>query len=277
MKHNYHSHTFRCNHAHGTEREYIEMALKNGLQTLGFSDHAPYIFGNDYVSRMRMRTDEITDYYTVLGLLREEYEASAAAGKTAPLDVRIGFEMEYYPDLFDRTLEYMEKSAVMLPSGKKAGLEYLILGQHHTKNAFDGTYAGWETGDVNVLSNYVDQAVKGMETGFFTYFAHPDLINFTGPEDVFRGYMKDMISAAEALDVPLEINLLGMFEEKHYPNRLFWELVADSKCRVVIGCDAHEPFHVGNPDWIARGEAFAASFGIKPVDGLVLKDPFGAV
>ena len=37
MLHNYHTHTFRNHHTVGTEREYIESAIKNGFQTLGFS------------------------------------------------------------------------------------------------------------------------------------------------------------------------------------------------------------------------------------------------
>ena len=32
MLHNYHTHTFRNHHTVGTEREYIESAIKNGFQ-----------------------------------------------------------------------------------------------------------------------------------------------------------------------------------------------------------------------------------------------------
>lgn len=38
---NYHTHTWRCNHAVGTEREYVERAIEGGLKILGFSDHTP--------------------------------------------------------------------------------------------------------------------------------------------------------------------------------------------------------------------------------------------
>ena len=41
---NYHTHTARCNHASGTEREYVEAAIKSGLKILGFADHTPYPF-----------------------------------------------------------------------------------------------------------------------------------------------------------------------------------------------------------------------------------------
>ena len=49
---NLHNHTFRCHHATGTDREYIEAAIRNGVRVLGFSDHTPQIFGTDYVSGM---------------------------------------------------------------------------------------------------------------------------------------------------------------------------------------------------------------------------------
>ena len=41
---NYHTHTHRCNHAIGRERDYIENALSGNLEVLGFADHTPYIF-----------------------------------------------------------------------------------------------------------------------------------------------------------------------------------------------------------------------------------------
>lgn len=44
MLHNYHTHTFRNHHTVGTEREYIESAIKNGFQTPRLSEHAPYRF-----------------------------------------------------------------------------------------------------------------------------------------------------------------------------------------------------------------------------------------
>ena len=39
MLHSYHNHTYLCNHADGTPREYIEKAIQSGIKTFGFSDH----------------------------------------------------------------------------------------------------------------------------------------------------------------------------------------------------------------------------------------------
>ena len=89
MKMNLHTHTPRCHHAIGSEREYIERAIAAGLDTLGFSDHAPMPFEGDYYSTYRMALSDTRGYVDALLKLREEYR-----GK---IDILIGFEAEYYP------------------------------------------------------------------------------------------------------------------------------------------------------------------------------------
>ena len=59
---NFHSHTVRCQHAVGEEREYVEEAIKEGFEVIGFSDHSPYLFKNGYVSRIRMTMSQLEDY-----------------------------------------------------------------------------------------------------------------------------------------------------------------------------------------------------------------------
>ena len=39
---NYHTHTTRCRHAVGADREYVKAAIESGVKILGFSDHAPF-------------------------------------------------------------------------------------------------------------------------------------------------------------------------------------------------------------------------------------------
>ena len=36
---NYHTHTYRCQHASGDVEDYCEAAVEQGLQVLGISDH----------------------------------------------------------------------------------------------------------------------------------------------------------------------------------------------------------------------------------------------
>ena len=59
---NYHTHTWRCNHAAGDEKQYVENALAAGLEILGFSDHSPYIFPAGYYSNFRMKPEQLPGY-----------------------------------------------------------------------------------------------------------------------------------------------------------------------------------------------------------------------
>ena len=90
---NYHTHTQRCGHAIGEDREYIEQAVKNGFGILGFSDHCPWVFPDDYVSDMRMSPQMVDDYFQSLTDLKKEYQND--------IKIYIGFESEYIPELVE--------------------------------------------------------------------------------------------------------------------------------------------------------------------------------
>jgi histidinol-phosphatase (PHP family) len=109
---NYHTHTSRCHHASGTDEEYIQKAIAENIKILGFSDHAPYLYPNGYVSYYKMLPTDIPEYMSSLRALREKYRDK--------IEIIIGYEAEYYPDLWDKTFEFWRESPP----------EYLILGQH---------------------------------------------------------------------------------------------------------------------------------------------------
>lgn len=220
---NYHTHTWRCGHASGTEREYIETAIGAGTKILGFSDHTPYPFPNGYGSRMRMRTDQIEDYVTTILSLKKEYEED--------IEIHLGFETEYYPDCFPALLELYRPYPI----------EYLILGQHHAKNEYDGWYNGAPTKDPYKLSFYVDQCIAAMDTGKFLYIAHPDLIHFTGEDSTYEQEMRRLLAAMKERHIPAEINFYGLMDHRNYPDPRFWRLAGETGVDVVFGNDAHMP------------------------------------
>ena len=71
---NFHTHTTRCRHATGTEREYVEKAIEAGYQILGFSDHSPYLFEEGHVSPYRMKLEELEGYIKTVENLKQEYK-----------------------------------------------------------------------------------------------------------------------------------------------------------------------------------------------------------
>ena len=252
---NYHTHTYRCGHAEGGERDYIERALQSGLKILGFSDHTPYdFFDSEPRNRpMRMMPEELPGYAASLRALAEEYRDR--------IEIRLGVEAEYYPKYFTRLLELLREN----------GVEYMILGQHFLGNEIGDAYAGRPTLDRKQLSRYVSQTVEALETGLFTYFAHPDLIHFIGSRSVYDREMRALCRAALAAGTPLEINLLGVREGRHYPNERFWQLAAEEGNPVVLGCDAHHPDDLLDREAEARALALVERLGLNRLDTVPLR------
>lgn len=248
MRYSYHNHTYRCNHAFGEEKEYIERAIEAGIEEFGFSDHVPMPFEGEYYSYFRMRPSELDGYFYVLEGLRREYASD--------IKIRIGFEAEYYPAVFERMTELL--------SGYP--YEYLILGQHALGNEEGDIYCSRECRDESQLKRYVDQVIEGIRTNKFLYVAHPDIFNFVGDMEYYKAEMSRLCRAAAEADILLEINTLGLREGRCYPNEEFWRLAASLGCRAVIGADAHMPEHVFDPYAVSLAEKLASRAGIEVID-----------
>lgn len=252
---NYHTHTYRCGHAVGEDRQYVETAIRRGLQVLGFSEHVPMPFPDGHESRFRVPRRLLEDYVRCVLDLRAEYKDD--------IDIRLGFEAEYYPDLFEAMLRMLSPYPV----------DYMLLAQHFNDSR-EPIYNPNLQMSREALGKYVDMVVAGMETGKFSCVAHPDLFYFGGPDRVYRQEMARLCRRARELDVPLEINILGLRTGRCYPNDLFWPLVKEAGCRAVLGCDAHAPEDVADPEQLRLAMAFAQRFGLVPEEQIPLKRPF---
>lgn len=250
---NYHTHTWRCNHATGTEEEYVQSALGRGIRILGFSDHTPYPFPGDYCSSFRMRMELLDGYIDTVEALRRDHRDQ--------IEIHLGLEAEYYPAYFQELLAILRDSP----------MEYLILGQHFVGNEIGEHYSGAPTADPKILQRYCNQVIEAMQTGLFTYLAHPELIHFEGEHRVYQENMRRICKEAKCCGIPLEINLLGLGTGRHYPNRTFLELAAEEGCAVILGCDAHEPEALADTAIENRALAMAGEFGLEVLDTVSLR------
>lgn len=252
---NYHTHTYRCGHAQGEEREYVQQAIAGGIKLLGFSDHTPYDFFDSQPRNrpMRMMPEELPDYAESVRALAGEFRDR--------IEIHLGVEAEYYPRYFPRLLELLREN----------GVEYMILGQHFLGNEIGDVYSGRLTLDRNLLERYVSQTAEALETGLFTCFAHPDLIRYAGSAAVYEQQMRRLCRAAMKADTPLEINLLGIREGRHYPNEHFWRLVAEEGNAVILGCDAHRPEEVCDRASEEKARALVERFGLNLLDSTAIR------
>ena len=249
---NYHTHTRRCNHATGSEREYIENAIKVGMKILGFSDHAPQFYKGGFVSGMRMRTHEAPEYVSCIKKLAQEYKND--------IKIYVGFEAEYFPAIFKKLQKFCREFDV----------DYLILGQHYIKNEDNGIYVGSRTNSKYVLSQYVDEVINGIETGSFSYIAHPDVCNFCGDEAFYKSEMTRLCNELKKMNIPLEVNMLGLEDGRYYPSNRFFKLAKQTGNDVIIGCDAHRSTELSNTEMQKKAYDFAEKLGFDPLKEIII-------
>lgn len=249
-------------HASGTDEEYVEKAIAEEVKLLGFSDHAPYAYRDGYTSFFKMSLDEVDGYFDSIEHLREKY-----SGK---IDIKIGYEAEYYPELWDDTLS----------AWRRRPPEYLILGQHYVDfeycHGVRGDHSHREPGlpDKARVTRYVDRIIEAMSTGMFSCVAHPDIISFSGDADFYLSEMEKVVLASKKYAVPLEFNLLGFSQGRCYPREDFWRLVGSHGGSAVLGCDAHEPCRVADKAELVGARELLGSCGVKVLETIELRDPF---
>ncbi len=223
MDYNYHTHTVYCSHATGSMEEYVQNAIKGGIRYMGFAEHAPFRYPDGHETWFRLAMVDIPDYFQEVNRLREKYQGQ--------IELSVGFEMEYYPEYFESMLELARKS----------GAEYLILGQHYMAPEHpDGVHVMEKDYEFEHLRSYVKLILEAMETGAFTYIAHPDMYQFVGDNLRYREEMRKICIASRRLNLPLELNLLGIRDNRIYPKEAFWKVAGEEGAPVTFGLDAHE-------------------------------------
>lgn len=225
---NYHTHTWRCHHAYGTDEEFVLEAIRNGYSVLGFSDHACWKYDSNFKSHMRMTVSEFKDYKNSVQILKRKYKNK--------IDIQMGMEAEFFPRYQDWLLKFCIDQEV----------DYLILGNHYFKTDELHLYFGNIASEY--ISDYFDSIVEGLKTGMYSYLAHPELIlrnRYLRWDDKIEKQFRRICNVCKELDIPLEYNVLGMqMNEKmgyiSYPHPEFWKLAKECGCKAIIGMDAHK-------------------------------------
>ena len=227
IKTNWHTHTARCGHAYGTDEEYVQAAIRGGLKTLGFSDHAAYT--TPYPPE-RMDIEQVPEYIASIRSLKEKYKNQ--------ISIHLGMEVEYYPSQWE-TLTYCRKE-----------MDYLILGQHQLELGAGSVYG---IRDPQRLKRYVDALEGACYHGLCDYIAHPDVVLYSYPvlDGSVREAARRIADISLKYDMPLELNCGSgvRYGKQHYsdgdryayPVRIFFEEFARRHCPIVIGLDIHNP------------------------------------
>ncbi|HBL35483.1 MAG TPA: histidinol phosphatase [Firmicutes bacterium] len=259
MRQDYHTHTFRCQHAQGDVMDYAAVAAQKGLHVLGVTDHTPLPqpFPNSRWMMIRMGLSELDSYDQAIENARLAYPE---------LNILKGMECEYSAEL----LPFYREELLA-----KRKFDYLILGNHFFPSGRKWIGAHSHIKGRKDLIAFAKHTVAAMATGVFAFIAHPDL--FGNSYELWDEHTiectKLILDAAVAYHVPLEINAYGLRKEPQitkagprppYPLAPFWELAATYPgVRVVVNSDAHQPADVGE---ITAVEEIRQKYGLQLAD-----------
>jgi histidinol-phosphatase (PHP family) len=228
---NYHTHTYRCKHAHGTIEEYIEAAIERKVVALGISDHTP-LPDNRWLA-VRMHIDELQAYSDEIDMAKLKYQHQIYIMK--------GMECDWAPQYTDF---YQQ---VLLDKYK---FDYLI-GAAHWFPCNDKWELAFAIDNPEQLIAYAEFYAQAIACGLFSFMAHPDVFcaNYDW-DDVAAEGSHIILQAAQDYNVPLEINGYGFRKQKSklpsgerigYPYHKFWELACNYDIKVFCNSDAHLP------------------------------------
>lgn len=226
---NYHTHTYRCMHASGSDEDYVLAAIEAGYTVLGFADHTPWKYDSNFVSKIRMPLSQFNDYYKSIYELKEKYKDK--------IEIKIGLECEYYPKYTNWLREF----------AKENKLDYLIFGNHYHETDELRIYYGTQTIHDSMLDNYVNSTIEGLKTGLYSYIAHPDLFMRARKWDQkCEEATHKICKFCEENEIIMEYNLAGLRYsivegEMLYPHDEFWKIASTYKIKAIIGVDAHSP------------------------------------
>lgn len=266
-----HTHTSFCDGADDIETN-CRMAYDKGLESLGFSSHAPVTKKTGFRTHWHMPDERLEEYLDAVRAAKKRWE-----GK---LPVYLGLEVDYI-------------SGIMGPGDKdyrEMGLDYIIAAVHYvvaprgepftvddSAEAVERGINEGYGGDAALMTEaYFKAQTEIIRGGGFDLLAHPDLVKknkavlesrglvlFREDDSFYREKTAAIAALLASAGIPAELNTGGLNRGKInecYPSLDFLKQLREQGVPMVINADAHKAEHLGGYYDTARQAMLAAGF-----------------
>ena len=225
-------------------REIVEEAVRQGLTTLGFSEHSPLPFDNTF----SVKSADMPRYVAEIAQLKAEFRDK--------IDIYCGLEADYITGV-------SEPFAV---TKEKYHLDYLIGGVHlvgQSANPDDIWFIDgpkWEVydeglqrffdGDIRrAVRRFYEQTNEMIEREPFDIIAHFDKIKmhnreryFHEDEPWYRALAFETLDLIREKGLVMEVNVRGLYKKRYngfYPSPWLMEEACKMGVPAIISADAH--------------------------------------
>ncbi|CAM3622325.1 MULTISPECIES: histidinol-phosphatase [Saccharibacillus] len=238
MKFDLHTHHYRCGHADGDIRDYIEAAIGQGLSVIGISDHMPHLFSplDHPIPTVAMSRLELDSYVQEVLRLKKEYEGR--------IDVLLGIESDYFTEH-----EQVYRDAI-----ERYPFDYVIGSVHISggKSIFDRNRWTDVPAELAIEAkrDYYRLIEASARSGMFQILGHIDAMKGYYPafSDIpAEAAVESALRTIGEHGLAIEVNTSG--GTKHcggwYPSDAILERALHYGVSISFGSDAHKPSRVG--------------------------------
>ncbi len=221
--------------------KYIDRAKRNGIETLGFSEHA-YLF-------REARGINFNDWQNFkCRFSLEEYVSLVDGLKKIFPGILLGLEADYQPQAEKKLKRQLEE-------WKKIHNFDFFIGSVHWIDGWgfdidEEKYLGKmnERDAEKLYEKYFDLVRKMIKSDLFDIIGHADLIKIFGVKSKkMKKYANNVAKLVRKYNRIVEINTNGLNKRicEQYPCEGFLRSCRDNDVKITFGSDAHKPERVG--------------------------------
>ncbi len=278
MLFNLHTHT---NYSDGSSdpEDYIKEAIHQGFDTLGFSDHSPVRFKNNFA----IREEELEQYIQTILKLKVAY---SKAGETPGINILLALEVDYIPGKTYPVDHYLENHT----------FDYFIGSVHLVKNEDSGKLWFIDGPDIMIYDKGLKEIFSGdARTAVTAYYKQiqemivtlkPDIVGhldkikmynrdryFSEEEAWYLKLVEETLDLAANARCVIEVNTRGIYKKRSetlFPGLEILKKILLRNIPVTITSDAHKPHELSLGFEEARKLLIELGFGatwVKRSDG----------
>lgn len=250
MNYNLHTHT-RWSDGSSEPERYVEEALKQGFEVLGFSDHSPVPFENSFA----LKEKNLPLYCRAIRDLQKKYASPSSADKK--IEILLGIEVDFIPGL---TVPFNELR-------KKHQFDYTIGSVHLVRDGNSDDLWFIDGPDISIYDDGIQKVFGGdgrkAVTAYYRQMQEmvakhkPDVIGhldkvkmynrgryFSENDRWYQVLIDETLDLVSASGAVVEVNTRGMYKKRSdtlFPGDQVLKKVLSKNIPVMISSDAHKP------------------------------------
>lgn len=225
--------------------KYAEKAMELGMTSIGFSEHSPLPFSNNF----SLKEENIDEYILQTDALKQNYQGQ--------LNIYRALEMDYVPGMSEDFDYWRERCEVDYLIGsihlvKPDGMDKLWFTDGPDYKIYDQGIKDFFQGDIKkAVRQFFQQSNEMIESQQFEIIGHFDKIKmhnrnrfFSDQDKWYTDLLDETISLIKQNDLIVEVNTRGLYKKRSdtlFPDGYALQKVKELNIPVIISSDAHQP------------------------------------